>query len=88
MMKYGKKGAIKSEEAFKANATAAAFCWGGLMLFPLPWLARRSAKLAAAFVFMHAVYYLAHGLVLCPVCAIRDTCPGGMLQSMVLKREG
>ena len=87
-MKYGAKGAIKSEEAFKANAAAAAFCWGGLMLFPLPWLARRSAKLAAAFVFMHAVYYLAHGLVLCPVCAIRDTCPGGMLQSMVLKREG
>ena len=87
-MKYGDKGAVESEQAFKANATAAAFCWGGMMLFPLPWLARRSAKLAAAYVLVHAVYYLAHGLILCPVCAIRDTCPGGMLQAMVLKRGG
>jgi hypothetical protein len=87
-MKYGKKGAIKSEEAFKANATAAAFCWGGMMLFPLPRLARRSAVLAAAYLLVHALYYLAHGLILCPVCSIRDTCPGGMLQSMVLKQEG
>lgn len=83
-MKYGEKGAVRSEEAFKANATAAAFCWGGMMLTPLPRLARRSAKLATAYLLVHAVYYLAHGLVLCPVCAIRDTCPGGKLQAMVL----
>jgi len=87
-MKYGDKRVAKSEGAFKANATAAAFCWGGMMLFPLPRLARRSAKLAAAYVSVHAVYYLLHGLVLCPVCAIRDTCPGGKLQAMILKREG
>jgi len=87
-MKYGDKGVVKSEESFKANATAAAFCWGGMMLFPLPRLARRSAILAAAYVSVHAVYYLLHGLTLCPVCAIRDTCPGGKLQSIVLKREG
>jgi hypothetical protein len=84
-LKYGEKGIVKSEEAFKANATAAALCWGGMMLFPLPWLARRSVKLAAGYVLLHAVYYLLHGLILCPVCAIRDTCPGGMLQSVVLK---
>jgi hypothetical protein len=87
-MKYGDKGAVKSEDAFKANATAAAFCWGGMILFPLPWLARRSAILAIAYVLVHAVNYLLHGLILCPVCAIRDTCPGGILQAMVLKQKG
>jgi hypothetical protein len=85
-MEYGDKRAVKSERAFKANATAAALCWGGLMLFPLPWLARRNARLAAGYMLVHAVYYLMHGLILCPVCAIRDTCPGGKLQSMLLKR--
>lgn len=83
--KYGDRGVVKSEEAFKANAAAAAFCWGGMVLFPLPWLARRSAKLAAGYALAHAAYYLLHGLIVCPVCAIRETCPGGMLQSMVLK---
>ncbi|MFW6113625.1 MAG: hypothetical protein ACOC78_01725 [Actinomycetota bacterium] len=82
-VKYGEKGVVKSEEAFQANATAAAFCWGGMMLFPLPWLARRSARLAAGYLLVHAVYYMLHGLVLCPVCVIRDTCPGGKMQSMV-----
>ncbi len=87
-MKYGDEGAVKSQGAFKANATAAAFCWGGMMLFPLPWLARRSVAVAAAYVLIHAVYYLLHGLTLCPVCAIRHSCPGGMLQAMLLRQEG
>ena len=87
-MKYGDEGAASSQRAFKANAAAAALCWGGLMLFPLPWLARRSARLAAVYVLVHAVYYLLHGLILCPVCAIRNTCPGGKLQAALLHGSG
>lgn len=87
-MKYGDrekiKEMIKSEKKLKTDAALATICWGGIMVFPLYWLAKRSALLAAGYVFVHAVYYLFHGLIICPVCAIRDTCPGGQLQARVL----
>ena len=86
-VKYG-KGIVKSEKRLRANASLASACWGGLMLFPLPWLAKRSVSYAVGYSLVHAVYYLFHGLAVCPVCAIRDTCPGGMLQARVLGEIG
>ena len=87
-MKYGNREAIKemekSQRRLKRDAALATICWGGIMVFPLHRLAKRSALFAAGYLFVHAVYYLFHGLMICPVCAIRDTCPGGQLQARVL----
>jgi hypothetical protein len=87
-MKYGDKeelrGMVKSERKLETDATLAAICMGGTIVFPLYWLAKRSAFLAAGYIFVSAVYYLFHFLGVCPVCAIRDTCPGGQLQAIVL----
>jgi hypothetical protein len=87
-MKFGDKEQIKemakSERRLQANATLAAICMGGTIVFPLYWLAKRSAFTAAGYLFINAVYYLFHLLGVCPVCAIRDTCPGGQLQARVL----
>ena len=83
--KYSKNEVVKSERAFKKNATLAGICWGGIMVLPLYWLWKRSAILAVGYALAHAVYYLFQGLAICPACAIRETCPGGTLQKIVLK---
>ena len=86
--KYGDREEIremeKSQRRLRVNAALATLCWGGIMVFPLRRLAKRGASLAAGYLFVHAVYYLFHGLTICPACAIRDTCPGGQLQARVL----
>lgn len=78
---YGESTA-KSERRLRAYATLAGLCWGGIIVFPLYRLAKRNRALAAGYLAAHAVYYSLHGLLICPACAIKDTCPGGTLQRM------
>jgi hypothetical protein len=83
---YGKKKIIKSKKMFEIHATLAFVCWLGLILFPLFWISNLGSLFAAGYVACHVIYYLIFGLTVCPVCAVRRTCPGGKLQSIVLKR--
>lgn len=89
-IKYGDREMIramdKSEKKLKNQASLTGICWGGIMVLPLPWLTKRSVLLAVAYVLVQAVYYLFQGLMICPVCSIRDTCPGGTLQAIVLEK--
>lgn len=85
-IKYANDGIVKSERALRTNATLASACWVGIMVLPIRRLAKRSTVLAVGYALVHAAYYLFHGLTVCPVCAVRDTCPGGMLQARVLNR--
>jgi hypothetical protein len=50
---------------------------------PVYWIARLGIGLALAYIALHAVYALIFGLTVCPVCAIRDTCPGGKVHKLV-----
>ena len=81
---YGRRRVVKSKAAFETQAALAFGCWMGLVFFPLWWIAKRSVPLAVGYVVLHAVYYVIFGLTICPACAIRGTCPGGKLQSIVL----
>jgi hypothetical protein len=83
---YGNKNIGKSKKAFEAHAIVASIAWLGLIVLPLFWIAKLGIWFAVGYVVSHAVYYLIFGLTVCPVCAIRNTCPGGKLQSVVLKR--
>jgi len=83
---YGKKNIIKSKKSFEIHATLAFTGWLGLILFPLFWIAKLGILFAVGYAACHAVYYLIFGLTICPACAVRRTCPGGKLQSIVLKR--
>ena len=85
-IRYGGKKIVKSKKTFEINAAVATVCWIGIMGFPLYWIAKMGILLAVGYVVLHAVYYAFHGLMLCPVCAIRDTCPGGKLQGLVITR--
>lgn len=83
---YGKKQVVRSKKSFEMHARAAFLCWLGLIVFPFFWIGKLGISVAAGYVACHAVYYVIFGLTICPACAIRHTCPGGKLQSVVLKR--
>jgi dolichol kinase len=83
---YGKKQVVRSKKSFEMHAAVASVGWLGLIVFPLYWIAKLGIAVAAGYVVCHAVYYVIFGLTICPACAIRRTCPGGKLQSVVLKR--
>ena len=83
---YGNRKIKKSKKLFDVNATIAFIALLGLTFFPLFWIAKLGIAFAIGYVLIYMVYYLVFVLTICPVCAIRNTCPGGKLQSMVMKR--
>ena len=80
---YGKGKIVKSKRTFEINVALALVGLFGMALFPFPWLAKLNVWFAAGYVALHVVYYVTFGLTVCPVCAIRNTCPGGKFHTMV-----
>jgi hypothetical protein len=85
---YGNRVVVKSKTRFEIHATLGILGWLGWTFVPLWWIAKLNALLAVAYVAWQIVYYVIFGLTICPVCAVRETCPGGALQRVCLKREG
>ena len=83
---YGKGKIVKSKRAFEINVALALVGLFGMALFPFPWLAKLNIWFAAGYVLLHVVYYVTFGLIVCPVCAIRHTCPGGKFHT-IFRRE-
>jgi hypothetical protein len=84
---YGRRKIVKSKQTFTIKAALGTGCWLGLALLPVWWLAKLGLPLAIGYVGLHVVYAVIFGLTVCPVCAIRETCPGGKLQSIVRSRK-
>ena len=80
---YSGKEIVKSKKTFDLHATLAIVGWLGLVGFPLNWIAKLDPSLAVGYVISHMVYAVVFGLTICPVCAIRDTCPGGKFHKFV-----
>jgi len=79
-------GIVKSKRQIEVSASLGVVCWLGLIVFPLSWLAILGAVPAIGCVLSHVVYTAVFGTTICPVCAIRDSCPGGRLSGKVMKR--
>ena len=80
---YSNREIVRTKARFEAYATIAVTGWIGLVFLPVYWLAKLGIGFAIAYVACHAVYALVFGLTVCPVCAIRDTCPGGKFHKLV-----
>ena len=79
---YGKK--IKKTEGRFAFYAAIAFCGIlGMGLFPLYWLGQTSLWLVVLYLVVHVAYYLPFLMIICPKCAIRNTCPGGRCHQLI-----
>ena len=83
---YGEKQIAKSKRIYWVNLTLATMTWLGLAIVPLFWIAKLHVALAWGYIALHLIYYLVFGFTIWPVCAIRNTCPGGTLQKSLLKR--
>ena len=82
-----RKRVKKSETLFNLFAAIAFLSLLGLIGFPLFWIADLSIPLAIGYFTLNIAYYIAFFLIICPACAIRNTCPGGKLQNMVSKQR-
>jgi hypothetical protein len=80
---YGNREIARSKARFDAYATVAVLGWIGLVLLPVYWIANLGIGFAIAYVACHASYALIFGLSVCPVCAIRETCPGGKVHRLL-----
>jgi hypothetical protein len=83
---YPKEKIVRSKARYSMNMTLAIIAWLALVLFPLYWICRAHVLLAAAYVACHLVYSLVFFITICPVCAIRNTCPGGKFQHTLCRR--
>ena len=85
--KFFAKRIRKSKTIFDLCATVAFCCLLGLLVFPLFWLAKASVAFAIAYPVLIIIYVIVFLLQICPVCAIRNTCPGGRLERVMRKRK-
>ena len=79
---YGQGRIVKSKRMFETQATLGFSALLALTFFPLYWIAKLGWPFAVGYVVCHLVYYGFFLFAVCPVCAIRDTCPGGRVQGM------
>jgi len=79
---YGDGRITKSKKMFEAQATIGFTGLLGLTFFPLFWIAKLGWPFAVGYVVVHLVYYGFFLFTICPVCAIRDTCPGGKVHGV------
>jgi hypothetical protein len=82
---YGRKGIVKSKKVFDVHASLAIAGWLGLIVFPVFWIATLGVGFVVGYIVVHVVYAAVFGFTICPVCAIRDTCPGGKFHGLVSK---
>ena len=80
---HGNREMVRTKARFETYATIAVAGWVGLVFLPVYWLGKLGAGFAVAYVACHAVYAIIFGLTVCPVCAIRDICPGGKIHKLV-----
>jgi hypothetical protein len=84
---YGKRTVVRSKARFELNALLGISSWLGLVVLPLFSLARLGIGFAIGYFACHVVYAVVFGLTICPVCAIRNTCPGGSFYRLFVSEE-
>jgi hypothetical protein len=77
---YGGREVHASRARLEIHAVLAVLGMLAWTILPLWWIAKLSIGLAVAYVVWQLAYVVVFWLTICPVCAIRETCPGGVLQ--------
>ena len=75
----------KNKLAFEILATLGALMLLGLILFPLYWLFIYHIVAFVGYLLIIIIYAFAFLLLICPACAIRDTCPGGKVSGKLIE---
>jgi hypothetical protein len=75
------KNMKKSKSRFEIFATFGSLCLLGLIIFPLFFLIELDLLYPLAYLILILVYAILFLWNICPVCAIRGTCPGGLFST-------
>jgi hypothetical protein len=81
LLKKGKKSKI----LFDVFAFLAFLCFLGITVIPIYFLYELGIGFLILYLIIVAVYILSFLLLICPYCAIRDTCPAGRISSTVYR---
>jgi len=74
----------KSKILFELFATLGFTCLIGITIFPLFFIYKLGIVVLISYLVIAIFYFIAFFALICPVCAIRDTCPGGKVSGRIL----
>ncbi len=74
----------KSKILFELFASLGFACLIGIIIFPLFFIYKIGIIVLISYLIIAIFYFIAFFALICPVCAIRDTCPGGKMSGKIL----
>jgi len=78
----------KSKTRFELFATFGSLCLMGLIIFPLFFLVKLGILYPLGYIILILIYAILFLWNVCPVCAIRGSCPGGRSSATLRKLFG
>lgn len=81
------KNIKKSKKLFDFFATLGFTCLLAIMIFPAFFIYKINIIVLVAYLIIAIFYFIAFFVLICPVCAIRDTCPGGKMSGKILNTK-
>ena len=75
----------KSKKLFDLFATLGFTCLIGITIFPLFYIYKLGIIVLISYIIIAIFYFIVFFALICPVCAIRDTCPGGKVSGKIFK---
>lgn len=80
-------GVRKSEKLFNLFSALGTVCLLGIIVLPLFFMHGLGIAVPAAYFFVAVLYLIIFFLMICPGCAIRDSCPGGKMSTKLLRAK-
>jgi len=77
------RGMKKTQSRFDLFATFGSLCLAGLILFPLVFLFELGIIFPVGYLLLVVIYACLFLWYVCPVCAIKGTCPGGRASTWI-----
>lgn len=77
------RGAGISKAAYNVAVTLACLAFGGIFLFPVPFLYRQNIIYLLTYAGIALAYIGGFLGLVCPVCATREVCPAGQISTKI-----
>ncbi len=81
------KNMKKSKKLFDLFASLGFTCLIGIAIFPVFYIYKIGIGIMLIYIVIALSYFIAFFSLICPFCAIRDTCPGGKVSKNVFSRN-
>lgn len=80
------KNTYKSRKLFNLFASIGFFCLIAIAIFPVFFIYKLGIVILVGYLIIAMVYFITFFILICPFCAIRDTCPGGKIAVKIINK--